>query len=180
MRKIMRIFIISEVGLLLSLVVILSLGLRKFNNFFSYYEEKLTLVDKDIRRESRGFESLNEDDLISALIEVESSGHPSAYNINSGATGCLQITDIMVDEVNRILNLTNINKHYTPGDRWDCDKSIEMFLVWKNYHHSNSSWETISRHWWGGPIYGESDISLPYWESVQKYLNIILQQYNGL
>ena len=107
------------------------------------------------------------DSLISAIMFVESSYRPNAYNATSGATGCMQIMPVMVDEVNRILGLDE----YDLEDRWCCDRSVEMFLVWKNHHHANSDWETIARHWWGGPKWGEHAISDFYWEKVESALN---------
>ena len=112
---------------------------------------------------------INEEDLIHAIMMVESRGNPKAYN-KSGATGCMQIMPVMLAEVNRINRILKNDKYFYPNDRWDCDKSVEMFLIWKNFHHKDSDFETISRHWWGGPKYGEMDCSLFYWERVKGEL----------
>ena len=117
-------------------------------------------------------DTISDEDLIEAIMEVESNGNPNAYNEGSGATGCMQIMPIMVNEVNRICKLTKTDLYFYPKDRWDCDKSKEMFMIWKNYHHENSDAETISRHWWGGPKYGEEDCSEFYWDRVKLNLEI--------
>ncbi len=113
--------------------------------------------------------TMTEEDLIHAIMMVESRGNPQAYN-KSGATGCMQIMPVMLAEVNRINRILKNDKYFYPNDRWDCDKSVEMFLIWKNFHHKDSDFETISRHWWGGPKYGEMDCSLFYWERVKEEL----------
>ena len=107
------------------------------------------------------------DSLISAIMFVESSYRPNAYNATSGATGCMQIMPVMVAEVNRIIG----HEKYTLQDRWNCETSVDMFLVWKNHHHAHSDWETIARHWWGGPKWGEHAISDFYWDKVESALN---------
>lgn len=117
-------------------------------------------------------DTLTDEELIEAIMEVESNGNPNAYNETSGATGCMQIMPIMVNEVNRITKLTKTDKYFYPKDRWDCEKSKEMFMIWKNYHHKTSSPETIARHWWGGPRYGEEDCSLFYWNRVKSNLEV--------
>ena len=111
-------------------------------------------------------------ELIEAIIQVESNGNPKAYNKSSGATGCMQIMPVMVNEVNRINSLTKNGKYFYPKDRWDCEKSKEMFIIWKQFHHKDSTPEKIARHWWGGPRYGNSDMSLFYWERVKKNLEV--------
>jgi hypothetical protein len=77
--------------------------------------------------------------LVSALIFVESRGNDSAVGdrhlVGNEAIGALQIRPIMVREVNRILKLQKSNKRFTLKDRFERDKSIEMFYIWKNHHH---------------------------------------------
>ena len=43
------------------------------------------------------------DDVIDAIIQVESRGNPNAYNKTSGATGAMQIKKIVVDDCNEYL-----------------------------------------------------------------------------
>jgi len=105
--------------------------------------------------------------LIDALILVESSGRENAYNKKEDAVGCLQIRPIMVREVNRILRKQNIEQRFTKEDRWDCGKSKEMFYIWRDYHHLNSSDEVIARNWNGGPRGYKKQSTEHYWYKVQ-------------
>lgn len=105
--------------------------------------------------------------LIDALILVESSGRENAYNKKEDAVGCLQIRPIMVREVNRILRKQNIEQRFTKKDRWDCGLSKEMFYIWRDYHHENSSDEVIARCWNGGPRGYKKQSTEHYWYKVQ-------------
>jgi len=87
------------------------------------------------------------------------------------AVGALQIRPIMVREVNRILKLQKSNKQFTLKDRFERVKSIEMFYIWKNYHHKNSDTEKIARNWNGGPKGYKLNRTEKYWLKVEKQLN---------
>ena len=106
--------------------------------------------------------------LVDALILVESSGNPKAFNKKENACGCLQIRPIMLREVNRILRKQNNDKRFTKEDRWSCGLSQEMFYIWRNYHHENSSDEIIARNWNGGPRGYKKQSTKHYWNKVQK------------
>ena len=106
--------------------------------------------------------------LVDALILVESAGNPNAFCKKENAVGCLQIRRIMVREVNRILRKQNSDKRFTKEDRWDCGLSKEMFYIWENYHHENSSNEVIARNWNGGPRGYKKQSTEYYWNKVQK------------
>ena len=106
--------------------------------------------------------------LVDALILVESAGNPNAFCKKENAVGCLQIRPIMVREVNRILRKQNSDKRFTKEDRWDCGLSKEMFYIWENYHHENSSNEVIARNWNGGPRGYKKQSTEYYWNKVQK------------
>ena len=108
--------------------------------------------------------------LILAMIEVESNGNNNAINPVSGASGCLQLLPIMVQEVNNIPSKTNSNKQYNLEDRFDRIKSIQMFNIWRIYHHSNSTWETIARNWNGGPNGYKMSATVHYWNKIKRYL----------
>lgn len=114
-------------------------------------------------------------DLVSALIHVESRGNDSAIGdrhlVGEEAVGALQIRPIMVKEVNRILKIQKSNKRFILKDRFDRSKSIEMFYIWKNYHHKNSEPEVIARNWNGGPKGYKVSRTEKYWLKVEKQLN---------
>lgn len=105
--------------------------------------------------------------LIDALILVESSGRENAYNKKEDAVGCLQIRPVMVREVNRILKRLGHVERFTKQDRWDCGQSKEMFYIWRDYHHKNSSDEVIARCWNGGPRGYKKQSTERYWYKVQ-------------
>jgi hypothetical protein len=107
------------------------------------------------------------DNLVEAIIWVESRGDTLAYNKSEEALGCLQIRPIMLREVNRLLAKNSIKKVYTLKDRTSRSKSIEMFNVIRG-HLNNPTDERIARTWNGGYNYGES--TLKYWNKVKQKL----------
>ena len=114
------------------------------------------------------------DELVNALIHVESRGIDSAVgdtHLQSPSIGVLQIRPVMVREVNRILKRTKSDKRYKLKDRFSREKSIEMFMIWKNYHHPKDGFEEIARCWNGGPRGMKNKRTEKYWIKVQKHLN---------
>ncbi len=115
--------------------------------------------------------------LIYAIINVESNGNDSAIgDTHLGtqyAVGALQIRPIMVKEVNRILKLKKSNKRYQLNDRYNRRKSIEMFLIWKRFHHKNSDLQTIARSWNGGSNGIQNPKTYGYWKKVENELKLI-------
>ena len=111
--------------------------------------------------------------LIDALIIVESQGNDSAVgdtHLGSPSIGVLQIRPIMVREVNRILKLKGTKHRYKMSDRWDRDKSIEMFRIWQEFHHDDSNYEEIARSWNGGPKGPKNPKTYSYWKKVENQL----------
>ena len=112
--------------------------------------------------------------LVEALIQVESRGKEDCIgdkHLIIPSVGVLQIRPIMVREVNRILKLLGNNQRYKNKDRYSRIKSIEMFNIWKDYHHKNDSDEIIARCWNGGPKGYKRKATLHYWNKVQKELS---------
>ena len=107
--------------------------------------------------------------LLSAIIQVESSGRDSAYNASEDAVGCLQIRKCMVNDINRILKRQKSNTRFTYDDRWLRHKSIEMFNIYCN-HYGLISAEEIARCWNGGPQGMNNPLTVGYWRKVQKGL----------
>jgi len=122
---------------------------------------------------------ITDSDLVTALIFVESRGNDSAIGdrhlVGNEAVGALQIRPIMVREVNRILKIQKNDKRFTLKDRFEREKSIEMFYVWKNHHHKDSEPEVIARNWNGGPKGYKINRTVKYWNKVEQQLN----QENG-
>ncbi len=115
-------------------------------------------------------EVIEQPDLVKALIQIESSGRDHAHNISEDVVGCLQIRPIMVREVNRILRKQGGTFRFKLEDRWDRDKSLEIFHVWREYHHPNSTDEIIARNWNGGPKGYKKESTLQYWIKVKNRL----------
>ena len=114
------------------------------------------------------------DNLINALIYVESRGNDSAIgdrHLNQPSVGVLQIRPIMVREVNRICKKIGSPQRFTLKDRFDRDKSIHMFLIWKEFYHKDSNFEAIARSWNGGPRWRKIKRTEKYWRKVEQQLN---------
>ena len=111
--------------------------------------------------------------LVHALINVESRGNSKCLgdlHLGSPSVGVLQIRPIMVREINRILKIEGSEKRFKKKDRFSREKSIEMFYIWKNFHHKGDSDEVIARCWNGGPKGWKSIKTQHYWNKVQKEL----------
>lgn len=89
------------------------------------------------------YSSLSERELlILSIMSVESNFNPEAEG-KQGDTGILQIRQIYVDEVNRILGYDK----YTLSDAHDVDKSLEMFDILQNHHNPDGDFiKTIYYH----------------------------------
>tara|TARA_R110000796_G_scaffold34775_12_gene89545 strand:- start:7741 stop:8166 length:426 start_codon:yes stop_codon:yes gene_type:complete len=111
------------------------------------------------------------DNLVEAIIQVESRGNDSAVGDNGKAVGCLQIHPIVVREVNRL-----VSKPYTLDDRYSRAKSIEMFNIISEEYDCCEEYtfmqyaEIVARRWNGGPKGDKKTATLEYWEKVKKEL----------
>lgn len=104
--------------------------------------------------------------LIDALVKVESNGNPNAIGDNGRAIGILQIWKIVVDDVNRFSNVK-----YAYDDRYDEVKSREMckkYLI--HYGGKNATNEKYARIWNGGPKGHMKNATLKYWKKVRAKL----------
>ena len=109
--------------------------------------------------------------LVNALIMVESSGNDNAYDAGEDAVGCLQIRRTMVRDINRILKRRGSNQRFKFKDRWNREKSIEMFTIYCE-HYNLQSPEVISRCWNGGPKGHKKKSTRKYWAKVKALLKI--------
>lgn len=111
---------------------------------------------------------------VEAVIQVESSGNDSAYNEKEKAAGCLQIRPIMVREVNRKLKKWNAPFRYTLDDRWNREKSIEMFEIMAEQVDcceeltQEEFFEVVARKWNGGGRGHKKPSTEVYWERVKN------------
>ena len=126
-------------------------------------EQPITLMPKPMTK------------LVTALIHVESRGNDSAIGdkhlLGNEAIGALQIRPIMVREVNRILKIQGKTKRFKLKDRFDREKSIHIFIIWKNHHYKGKDNETIARCWNGGGNGYKNKSTEKYWDKVKQQLN---------
>jgi hypothetical protein len=112
--------------------------------------------------------------LLNALIFVESRGIENTVgdkHLGKPSVGVLQIRPIMVAEINRILRKQKVEKRFKLKDRFSREKSIEMFMIWKNYYHRDNNFETIARNWNGGPNGFRNKRTKKYWYKVKRKLD---------
>lgn len=117
--------------------------------------------------------NVDEFELVNALIQIESRGNDSAIgdtHLGEPSIGVLQIRPIMVREVNRILKLKGTKHRFKLKDRFSREKSIEMFTIWKEFHHKDSNYEEIARSWNGGPNGPKNQKTYNYWKKVEQQL----------
>lgn len=105
-----------------------------------------------------------------AIIQVESSGNDRAVNNRTNAVGCMQIRPIMVREVNRILSIKGEGKRFVYDDRLSRKKSLDMFRIWRAFHHKNDSREVVARCWNGGTRGHEMTATIKYWNKVKRLI----------
>lgn len=106
------------------------------------------------------YSSLSERELlILSIMSVESNFNPEAEG-KQGDTGILQIRQIYVDEVNRILGYDK----YTLSDAHDVDKSLEMFDILQNHHNPD----------------GDFIKTIYYHNKSDAYQTRIIKEYNNL
>lgn len=64
--------------------------------------------------------------------------------------GLLQISPVLVRECNNILKARGESKRYTLKDRYNAEKSREMFAIIQSHHNPTNSIERAIRIWKGG------------------------------
>lgn len=120
------------IEIILSVLYVLLVAVILFNLTKSANNANASEVSKHFEEAEEIFVRDTLVDFGYAFAQVESSDNPKAYNKSSGATGWLQMKPIMVDEANRCRNIiegTKDEKYYGYDDRWDKEKSLEMFIV---------------------------------------------------
>jgi len=101
--------------------------------------------------EGESSEQYDWDSVMEAIILVESEGNPKA--VSGKSVGAMQITPICVRECNNILEKRGSSRRYSLEDRYDIEKSKEMFLLIQSHHNKSNSVERAIRSWNGGPNY---------------------------
>ena len=105
--------------------------------------------------------------VMDAIIQVESGGDTKAVSGNS--VGAMQITPILVEDCNLILQKQKSKKRYTLKDRYSVEKSKEMFLLVQRYYNPTNSIERAIRSWNGGVHYSVRATNR-YYKKVMKIM----------
>lgn len=105
--------------------------------------------------------------IMDAIIKTESQGNPKTHNRKGNCAGILQITPIFVKEANNILKKRGIKKRYTLADRFNVEKSKEMFFIIQGHFNPSANTEKAIRLWNGGPYYKKA--------KTQKYYNKVMR-----
>jgi hypothetical protein len=105
--------------------------------------------------------------VIDAIIEVESGGKADAVDKSGKSCGIMQITPILVEECNRIMELRKSSKRYTMKDRFSVSKSKEMFLLFQSFYNPKNNVELAIRSWNGGMGYTKKGTQR-YFEKVMS------------
>jgi len=85
------------------------------------------------------------DDILLAFVKVESNFDKYAENPITKARGILQITQVMIDEANRIVGW----QKYTWDDAWSPEKSIEIWYLVQNYFNPEYGIQKAAQIWFG-------------------------------
>lgn len=118
---------------MIRLLLILIFGLITINCFYS---ESLHKNDNLLSCEQRNqiIKDIQWRCLIESLIYVESKGNDSIVGSHQDV-GCLQETPIFISEANRIIG-SNV---YNLDDRYNRQKSIEIFEIIQKHHNPDKS-----------------------------------------
>jgi len=138
--------------------------------YYQYQMDSLRSIINDLERPRYHFNQEPDERIINALIQIESSGNDNAYVASEDAVGCLQIRRTMVKDVNRILKRQGHDHQYEYKDRWDRQKSIEMFNIYRKYYNLETPEET-ARCWNGGPKGISKPATIAYWNKVKNHLD---------
>lgn len=147
------------------ILIVLMLAIIPVLEISGGFKRELTEEEKMLLEEKKWKESWEGqwDDLLYALIEVESHGDPNAVG-SCGDRGILQITPILIQEVNRL------GGSFTHEDAWDEEKSKEMFYIIARHYCPEHDFEKMARIWNGGPRGPYKSCTRSYWNKVQKQL----------
>lgn len=111
------------------------------------------------------------DNVINAIIQIESRGDSTAINEKTNAVGAMQIRKIVVDDCNEYLKILNINHQYTYEDRWSVEKSKEMFVLIQRRYNKSNDIEKAVRIWNGGCCYKKKSTDGYYKKFLEYYQN---------
>ena len=99
------------------------------------------------------------EDLVRAVVLVESNGNRYAFNKDEGAIGAFQVRQCRIDHYNAKTGLK-----MRLNDMYDYDKAKKVFL----YFAQGKSYEVAAKSW-----NGAGSMTIAYWNKVKKQLNPI-------
>ena len=110
--------------------------------------------------------------LITAIGTVESGLNDNA---RSGVhAGFLQISKVCVTECNRINKLKNVSTRYTLQDRFNHQKSIEIFWIIQNFYNPKLDIDYMVLLW------NEGNSAMKKPKRKTKYYQKVMKIYNSL
>jgi hypothetical protein len=111
-----------------------------------------------------------------AVAWVESRGDPKAHNKPEDAAGIIQIRPIMLADANRIIGYDK----WSLADRFDAQKSYEIFRLVVRHYHPNGTPEQWVRCWNGGGNWRKhSHLTDHYWRKVRAQMQKTLPHTVG-
>lgn len=102
---------------------------------------------------------------INAIIKVESQGNTKV--VNGDCAGPMQISKILVKQCNTILKRKKSSKRFSLSDRFNINKSKEMFYLIQETYNPDGNIEKAIRSWNGGINYSVSKTNR-YLKKVMK------------
>jgi|WetSurMetagenome_2_1015567.scaffolds.fasta_scaffold00157_69 hypothetical protein len=102
------------------------------------------------------------DPILYAFMKVESNFQTDVIN-SLGYAGILQIGPEMIEETNRICELTGNPKSFTLTDRLDSIKSVQIWYIIQNYYNRAYTLENACKLW--NPLAGDW-----YYNKIKRYL----------
>jgi hypothetical protein len=117
--------------------------------------------------------------VMDAIIQVESRGNAKAVDKSGTCVGILQMKKCLVDETNNILKRNKDERRYTYSDRYNPQKSKEMFVILQSHFNKEQNIERAIRSWNAG-FYYEKKYG---WSSLQRrtksYHKKVMKYYKG-
>jgi len=110
------------------------------------------------------------DPTLIAFMRLESKFKERAVNQRTGARGILQITPVMIREVNKICKRYSKTWKYTWADAWSPEKSIEIWYIVQTVKNPNYDLEKAVKIWFGTGRQYDGKTWRWYLEVVKGYL----------
>lgn len=110
--------------------------------------------------------------LITAIGTVESKLNDKA--VSGVHAGFLQISKVTVKECNRINKIKGVSKRYTLNDRFNHQKSIEIFYVIQNFYNPKGDLHYAILLW------NEGCSAMDKTKRKTRYYNKVMKVYNNL